>query len=159
HSALSHVLRKDNSMVSQAVSLAMIGALWLPAFGEGAPRPAPLPGDPLELVTGQSWAAGAATRAGSLRLLARARQNYDLRSTGRPYDLKVSFTVNSGGQTAYDGEWKMDEVFDPSLGLRWSATAAASYAITRISSNGKSYEQKTAGYVPLRLQEARAALF
>src|SRR5581483_4661035 len=74
-------------------------------------------------------------------------------------DLKVSFTVDSGGQTAYDGAWKMEDVFDPKLGLRWTAQGPASYGITRISANGKTYGEDTASYVPLRLQEARAALF
>jgi hypothetical protein len=82
-----------------------------------------------------------------------------LRSAGRGYDLKVSFTVDSGGQTKFDGDWKMEDVFDPKQGLRWTAESSASYAITRISSNGMLYGEETASYIPLRLQEARAALF
>jgi hypothetical protein len=82
-----------------------------------------------------------------------------LRSAGRGYNLKVSFTVNSGGQTEYDGVWRMEDVFDPDQGFRWTAKASAAYAITRISANGKFYGEETASYIPLRLQEARAALF
>jgi hypothetical protein len=81
-----------------------------------------------------------------------------LRSAGSAYDLKVSFKVDSGGQTDFDGAWQMEDVFDPKLGLRWTAKASGSYSITRISSNGTIWEEATGGYVPLRLEEARAAL-
>jgi hypothetical protein len=102
---------------------------------------------------------GSANRAAAIRLLARARDSYALKSAGRGYDLRVTFTVNSGGQTEYDGAWEMEDVFDPKQGLRWTAKASADYAITRISSNGMLYGEETGSYIPLRLQEARAALF
>jgi hypothetical protein len=83
-----------------------------------------------------------------------------LRSAGRAYDLKVTFTVNSHGQTEYDGAWEMEDVFDPKLGHRWTAKNGTAYAITRISTNnGMLYGEETASYVPLRLHEVRAALF
>jgi hypothetical protein len=75
------------------------------------------------------------------------------------YDLKVTFTVNSGGQTEYDGAWEMEEVSDSQHGLRWTAKAAAGYTTARISSNQMFYEDGTASSVPLRLHEARATLF
>jgi hypothetical protein len=53
----------------------------------------------------------------------------------------------------------MEDVFDPKQGLRWTAQASDSYSITRISANGMLYGEDTANYIPLRLQEARAALF
>ena len=109
---------------------------------------------------------GGANRAAVLRLLGRARDSYSLRSggsAGRGYDLKVIFTVNSGGQTEYDGAWEMEDVFDPKQGLRWTAkvsgAVSGAYAISRISSNGMLYGEETGSYIPLRLQEARAALF
>jgi len=100
-----------------------------------------------------------ARRAAVLQLLDRARSNYGLRSAGHGYDLKVTFKVNSGGQTEFDGAWTMHDVFDPQQGLRWTAKASTAYSITRISANGMLYGEETASYVPLRLQEARAALF
>ena len=69
---------------------------------------------------------------------------YALRSAGHGYDLKVTFTVNSGGQTEYDGAWEMEDVFDPQQGLRWTAKAAAGYTTTQISSNEMFYGEGTA---------------
>ncbi|HLY17817.1 MAG TPA: hypothetical protein VKR61_11375 [Bryobacteraceae bacterium] len=136
------------------------GGLSIAAFGKNALWKEPIPSDPLEMVTGQIRAVDARdSRAAALQLLDRARNQYALRNAGHGYDLQVSFTVNSGGQTEFDGAWKMEDVFDPKQGLRWTAQSPASYAITRISSNGMLYSEDTAGYIPLRLQEARAALF
>jgi hypothetical protein len=130
------------------------------AFGQTEPRIAPIPSDPLEMVTGPIQVVDTpAGREAVLQLLTRARQNYALRSAGQGYDLKVSFTVNSGGQTQYDGAWEMEEMFDPQQGLRWTATAAAGFTTTQISSNQMFYAEGTASNIPLRLQEARAALF
>ncbi len=53
----------------------------------------------------------------------------------------------------------MEDVFDPKQGLRWTAKGPSSYTITRISSNGMVYGEETGTYIPLRLHEARAALF
>ena len=136
-----------------------VGTISLAMFAQNAPGTAPIPTDPLEIATGQiRYPGGRAKRAAVLRLLGRARDNYGLRSAGRGYDLRVSFTVNSGGQTAYDGDWEMEDLFDPKQGLRWTAKTA-NYSITRISSNGMLYGDDTASYVPLRVHEARAALF
>ncbi len=137
--------------------------LWIVASGlpvaSVAQNPAAIPRDPLELVTGQASAVDSAGRADVLRLLEHARSTYELRKAGRAYDLKVTFKVNSGGQTEHDGAWQMEDVFDPRLGLRWTAKASDGYAITRISQKGLMYGEETASYVPLRLHEARAALF
>ncbi len=140
------------------------GGLSLVAFGQNAPRNAPrmapIPGDPLEIVTGQIQVADTpASRAAVLQLLDRARTSYALRSSARGYDLKVTFTVNSGGQTQYDGAWEMEDLYDPRQGLRWTANAAAGYATTQISSNQTFYGEGTVSVIPLRLHEARAALF
>jgi hypothetical protein len=137
----------------------LAGGMSRAAVGQNARRTGPIPSDPLEMVTGQVLAPDArASRAAIVRLLGRARNSYALRSVGRGYDLKVNFTVNSGGQTEYDGDWEMEDVFDPKQGFRWTAKSSA-YAITRINSNGMSYGEETASRIPLRLQEARAALF
>jgi hypothetical protein len=136
------------------------GGLSLVSYGQDAPRLAPVPSDSLEIVTGHIQVADSpASRNGALQLLARARSSYALRSAGFGYDLKITFTVNSLGQTEYDGAWEMEDLYDPRQGLRWTATAAAGYTITEISSNNVLYGTGTASAIPLRLQEARAALF
>jgi len=147
-------------MVSkEVVGLIAAGGLSLAAFAQSAPRIAAIPGDPLELATGQIQVADAsAGREAILQLLGRARQSYALQSAGRAYDLKVSFTASSGGATDYDGAWQMEDVFDPQQGLRWTAQAAAGYTTTQIFVNKTSYGDGTANIIPLRLQEARAAL-
>jgi hypothetical protein len=148
-------------MICRAVSwLIAAGGLSLATFGQDAPRLAPIPSDPLELVTGQVHVVGTpARREAILQLLDRARNSYALRKAGRAYDLKVSFTVDSGGQTEYDGAWEMEDVFDPQQGLRWTAAGAGGYTTTQISSKKRFYEDGTANTIPLRLHEARAALF
>jgi hypothetical protein len=137
--------------------LVAAGGLSLAAFGGSLPRIAPAPADPLELVTGHIDTP--ASREPALQILARARNSYAFRSAGQGYDLKVSFTVNSGGQTEYDGAWEMEDIFDPQQGLRWTAKTASGYTTTEISTQGMFYREGTSSTVPLRLQEARAALF
>lgn len=150
----------------------MISKSWLwwilapsVALAQGALRPGAIPADPLELAAGPVAAAQPAAHTAALQLLGRARGNYALRSAGRAfsgqaYDIKVAFTVNSGGQTAHDGAWQMEDMFDPRLGFRWTATGPDGYSITRIrAQDGMLYGDETGSYVPLRLQEARAALF
>ncbi|HZT29104.1 MAG TPA: hypothetical protein VFA33_04425 [Bryobacteraceae bacterium] len=144
---------------SGMLRLILKGGLILLAFAESSLGVAPLPDDPLEMVTSQVQPVAVLDRQATLLRLRRTRENYALRTAGRAYDLKVSFTVNSGGQTKYDGAWKMEDVFDPNRGFRWTANASDAYAITRISSGGMLYGEQTADDIPLRLQEARAALF
>lgn len=130
------------------------------ALAQGTAQAAVIPGDPLELAAVPVAAQSPAGRTTALELLGRARRSYALRGGGSAYDLKISFTVNSGGQTQYDGDWKMEDMFDPSLGSRWTATGPGGFAITRIrTKDGTLYGEETASYVPLRLQEARATLF
>lgn len=134
--------------------------LSLAAFGQNTTAIAPVPSDPLEIVTGPIQIADTpASREAALQLLARARNSYALQDAGQGYDLKVSFTVNSGGQTEYDGAWEMEDIYDPQQGLRWTAKTAAGYSTTRISANDMFFAEGTAGAIPLRLQEARAAVF
>jgi hypothetical protein len=57
--------------------------LSLAAFGQNALTTAPVPSDPLELVTGQIQVADTpASRTAVLQLLARAHDHYALRSAG-----------------------------------------------------------------------------
>lgn len=136
------------------------GGMLVPILVQAAPRVAPIPSDPLELATGEIQPAKTfASRQAGLELLGRAQNNYLLRTAGAAYDLKVTFTVNSGGQTEYDGAWQMEDTFDPNQGLHWSATGPGGYSITEISAQGNLYSEGTRDYIPLRLHEARAALF
>jgi len=136
------------------------GAVLLAAPPQNAPLMARVPSDPLELVTGTVRVVqSSGQRAALVQLLDRARQSFALPSAGRAYDLKVSFTVDSGGQTEHDGAWKMEDIFDPKQGHRWTAESSDAYTILRISFHGMLYGEDTENHVPLRLQEARAALF
>jgi hypothetical protein len=124
-----------------------------------APRTVSIPDDPLEIVSGPIQVVGTDDREAILKLLARARSNYAVRSDGPGYDLKVSFAVESAGETQYDGGWEMQEIYAPGQGFRWTAKAAAGYAMTQISGDKFSYRQGSGDALPLRLHEARAALF
>jgi hypothetical protein len=136
------------------------GCLPLTAFGQTAPKIAPVPRDPLELATGQVQAANSpASRETALQLLARARSNFALRGARQAFDLKVSFTVDSSGQTNYDGAWEMEDLFGPKQGHRWTATAASGYTTTSVAMADGIYGDGTANTVPLRLLEARGLLF
>ena len=134
------------------------GGLTVLAFGQSLPITPR--GDSPDILAGPIRVANAPVdKAAALQLFGRARSSYDLRTAGRAYDLKVSFTVDSGGQTRYDGAWQMEEIYDPQQGLRWTASLPGSYSITRIDAHGMLYGEETDSYVPLRLHEVRAALF
>ena len=133
-----------------------LGGMSLAAFGQPT---APIPDDPLEVVTGQIQpATTTAQRSAALQLLNRARSSYELRNANSGYTLDITFKVDSGGQTQYDGTWQMQDVYDPKQGMRWSARLNDQFSRVQISANGKLYAESTTNYIPLRLHEARAAL-
>ena len=145
---------------TRIIHLVAAGLFLLPILGHSASKIAPVPSDPLELATGDVQSADTPTsRQAALDLLGRAQENYALRAAGRSYDLKSTFSVNSGGETEYDGAWQMEDTFDPQQGLHWTATATGGYTITEISAHGNLYADGTLDHIPLRLHEARAALF
>lgn len=154
-------MSSDSSLLKGMLLLTALSCLPLTAFGQNAPRVAPVPRDPLELATGPIQAAGntPASREAALQLLARARTSFALRSAGQGYDLKVSFTVDSLGETNYDGAWQMEDLFVPGRGHRWTASAASGYTTTGIATAGETYGDSAARAVPLRLLEARGLLF
>lgn len=139
----------------------LLAGMLLPALCQIAgPTTSPVPDDPLELVSGPIQAVNTpAERDAILKLLARARNHYALRNGGLAYNLKVSFTVDSAGATQFDGAWEMEEVYAPGKGLRWTAKAAAGYATTLISHGKLHSVDGPAGAFPIRLHEARSALF
>jgi hypothetical protein len=143
----------------QVLWLLGVSALPIASFGQTAPKIAPVPADPLELVTGPVQSANTpAAREAALQLLGRARNNFALRNGDAAFDLKVDFAADSGGQTNYDGAWEMEDRFVPGQGLRWTAKAAAGYQTTRITAPDGAYGEGTANAVPLRLHEARGLL-
>jgi len=117
--------------------------------------------EPLDSSTAQIEAVDTpAARQTALRLLSKARAGYLLRAGTQGFDLKVTFTVDSGGQTLYDGVWKMEDQFVPGMGLRWTAqTTQAGYSVTRITAGNATWADGTSSTLPLRLHEARVALF
>ena len=138
----------------------VVGGLPLLAVEQNPSRIVPVPRDPLELVTGRvEIAATPASREAVLQLLARSRSNYVLRNSRQPWDLKVRFTVDSGGKTNYDGDWQIEDQFSPGQGVHWTARSAAGYAIAEIFGTNANWTEGTASDIPLRLQEARAMLF
>lgn len=118
-----------------------------------------VPANPLELVAGPVHNVETEERDSVLQLLARARGSYELRTAGVGYDVKITFKVNSGGRTEYDGAWQMEELFIPREQARWTASGAAGYSITQISSGNLHYADVAANTIPLRLHEVRGALF
>lgn len=139
----------------------LLAALPVAALAQNALRIAPVPRGPLELAAGKLQVADTqAPRDAAVQLLARARNSYALRNLHRPWDLKVHFTVDSRGQTDYDGDWEMEDIFAPGEGLHWAAKSAGGYAITGIfAADGATYADATSGVIPLRLQEARSMLY
>lgn len=152
-------MRSGFRLTPRMICCMLIG-LPAAALGQSGPRSAPIPQDSFELGTGQVQTAdSAAARDAAVQLLARARNAYGLRNYRRPWDLKVSFTVDSQGQTAHDGNWEMEDVFAPGQGLHWTAHSASGYAITGIFGANEAWADAPASAIPLRLQEARAALY
>lgn len=124
-----------------------------------ASNTSPVPPDRLELVpTQQSSVNPRPPRPAVSQLLNRARNNLALRAGNSAWDLKVTFTVDSGGQTEFDGAWQMEDIYDPLQGSWWTASGPG-YSITRLSTHGQEYGTNPGDHIPLRLQEARSALF
>src|ERR1700733_12650720 len=123
-------------------TLLLITAVGTTLCQGAAPRTAPIPNDPLEIVSGAIRVVDTpADRDAILNLLNRARSSYAMRGDGPGYDLKVSFVVDSGGETQYDGAWEMEEIYGPGQGFRWTAKAAAGYTATQISLDKFSYRE------------------
>jgi hypothetical protein len=147
--------------MSLKAQILIAAAVMLPfaTFGQAGLQTALVPSDPLELATGNIQVVGTPEdRAAVLNLLSHARENYLLKTTGAGYDIKVSFTANSGGVTQYDGAWQLEEMFVPGLGLRWTAKTA-NYSTTQIRANNLSYGDAAGISYPLVLHEARGVLF
>ncbi|MGH9524096.1 MAG: hypothetical protein ACRD3E_16355 [Terriglobales bacterium] len=129
------------------------------AFGQ-QPRlnVAPVPSDPLELVTGTSKVVDdAQERATVFELLERARQNATFQAGGAPaYAMRVSFEAS--GNVSYTGSGSMLEVWQSPRNWRWTAQLG-SYHQDRLLAFGRMHDKRTDSFVPMRLQMVRGALF
>jgi hypothetical protein len=145
-------------MMSRRVLLLM-GALGLPlAFGQNRGIAVAVPRDPLEFGAGEVQVMEGPDQQKAVQLLTRARQQYAIHNGKQGYRLKVTFQVDSGGLTQYDGDWEMEEIYVPALGMRWTAKTAG-YATTQIFANGLRFGEGAGPNVPLRLHQVRATLF
>lgn len=119
---------------------------------------APVPSDPLELVTGATRVPGTPQeRAHALGLVERARQNSDLSTPGGPaYTLKVNFTAS--GNVQFTGSGEMEETWIRPYVFRWSARLG-DFELTRIAVRGSVLDDKPTAFIPMRVHMLRDALF
>lgn len=118
------------------------------------PEP-PIPSDPLELARDNAQSAESAEqRAAVMDLLSRARSVSNVRARG--YDLKVTFT--SSGTTPSDGVWTLEDTSPGANLYRWSADGPG-YSAVYLSVGRLQYGNRPTGAVPLRLAQARDAIF
>lgn len=113
----------------------------------------PVPNDPLELVLGDAQPVlDAEQRAAATHLLTRARALSNVRA--QPYDRKTTF-VSSG---AFAGSWNLEDTSPGHEVYRWTAQGPT-YSVVSLHSNQLVYSNQPAGSMPLRLAEARTAIF
>ena len=138
--------------------VAVCGLLTQAVFCQSGPNIARVPENPLELASsGVRVVDAPEERDALIRLMAKAHSYYTLKETQQAYHLKTSFTVTSGGQTEYDGDWQMDEIFSPSLGFHLKArTSGAVFEL--LNTSNLTYQSTPAGTFPLRLHEAHGHL-
>ncbi len=120
---------------------------------------APVPPDPLELVTGPTQAPATPEQRGALvALINRAFEHYSLHARGGPaHVLQISFTasastLNPGGNGQLRETWLSGENW------RWDGTLGG-YTLLRISSNAAVYDQNPNSIIPLRLKMLAHAVF
>jgi hypothetical protein len=122
-------------------------------IGQAAMAQPPVPSDPLELVSGDAQPVqNAEQRAAATHLLTRARSLSNVRAY--PYDLKTTF-VSSGSS---EGNWSLEDTSPASEVYRWTAQGP-SYAAINLRSYQLAYSNQPAGAMPLRLAQARTAIF
>lgn len=117
---------------------------------------APIPADPLELVTGKAQPLIAPDqRAAALQLLDGARQNYTFYSPNAPaLALKVSFI--SSGQSQYEGSGTMEETWIRGGLERWASQINGTSQIRVV--NGGLWGQSATEPIPMRVQMVRDAI-
>jgi hypothetical protein len=138
--------------------VAVCGLLTQAAFCQSGPDIARVPENPLELAnTGVRVVDAPEERDALIRLMGKARSYYTLKEAGHAYHLKTSFTVTSGGQTQFDGDWQLDEVFSPRLGVHLTARTSG-YVFEQLRTSNLTYQDTPTGTFPLCLHEAHGHL-
>lgn len=135
-----------------------IALVFLSISALSQPKMAPVPSDPLELVTGATKIPSTPEeRAAVLNLLERARQNADLHAAGSaPFTLHVSFSAS--GNVAYTGSGDMEESWFAPFSFRWTAHLG-NFSLDRISEGRRIFDSQQAPFIPIRLQMLRGAIF
>ena len=142
---------------------ANFGAICLIVICSAAARSAdvqvaPVPPDPLELVTGPTQVpATPEQRAAVVSLLNRAMENHNLHlRSGAPYVLNMSLSL--AASTVYPASaGSLQESWISGENWRWS-TNLPSYPQTALSFNGAVYDENAAP-MPMGLREIRQAVF
>lgn len=118
------------------------------------PQP-PVPADPLELVTGNAQPVqDAEQRLAAVNLLRNSRSLSNVRAY--PYDLKTTFVTF--GSSGVDGNWQMEDSSPSHGAYRWTAQGPG-YSVVNLYKNGLLYSDQPQQRIPLRLAQARSAIF
>jgi hypothetical protein len=93
-------------------------------------------------------------RAAALALLNSAREKSNVRAY--PYDLKTQFT--SFGSSPSDGVWNLEDISPDRQTYRWTADGPG-FSALYLRANGLQWGSDPLGNIPLRLAQAREAIF
>jgi hypothetical protein len=141
-----------------AKSLAIFICLTPALFCQPVPNIAPVPENPLELASrGVQLVNSPGERDSLIGLLTRARAYYRLNDAGVAYELKTSFTVTSRGATEFDGDWEIDQIAAPGLGVHLTARTGG-HVFEQLHTSNVAYQNTPSGSFPLRLHEAHGHL-
>jgi hypothetical protein len=145
-------------MLEYAKYVAICGLLTQAGFGQSSPNLASVPENRLELASsGVHVVESPEERDALIRLMDKARSYYTFKEARQAYHVKTSFTVTSGGQTQFDGDWQLDEIYSPHLGDRLTARTGGN-VFEQLKTPTANYQDTPAGIFPLRLHEARGHL-
>jgi len=152
----------NTSAIAKSFSLvkyvAVCGLLTQVGFCQSGSNIAPVPENPLELASsGVRIVDAPEERDALIRLMDKARSYYTFKEARQAYHVKTSFTVTSGGRTGFDGDWLLDEIYSPRLGVRLTARTAG-YVFDQLKTPTANYQDTPGGNFPLRLHEARGHL-
>ncbi len=145
-------------MLEYAKYVAICGFLAQAALCQSGPKIASVPENRLELASSGVHVVDVPEERDSLiRLMDKARSYYSLKEAGQAYHVKTTFIVTSGGRTEYDGDWQLDEIYSPSLGVHLTARTAG-IVFEQLKTPTANYQDTPGGNFPLRLHEARGHL-
>ena len=118
---------------------------------------ASVPAGPLELITDNAHVlVTPEQRTVAIKLLNRARRNYNLHEERRPFTLKASFSSN--GQSLYEGAGSMEESWLSERTWRWTAQIG-DVSAGRSSYGGHAYSTSGSEIVPMRIYMVRDTIF